>query len=361
MEFGVFSVLDIKENPLTGTVPTHGERIAAVGRVASHAEEVGLDVFAVQENHKPDFIGSSPAVLLAFIAARTRRIQLSTLSTLITINDPVRLAEEYATLQHLAQGRLDIMVGMRDTVSLPYWSAPETQVGVDLALENYELLYRLWHEEVVDWDGDFRTPLEGCTASPRPLDGQPPFVWHATSRSSELADQAAMFGDGFFVSNMIACIYQYAELVAEYRQAWEDYGHGRADQAYVSLGGHVFVAKNSQDAVNAFRPFFNASTVYGGLSLEEAMTGTALAVGSPQQVTEKILSFREAYGDYQRQMFWIDQMGLPLDMILDQLDILGTQIVPVLRTEFEAVRSAGVPSDPPKHGDLIRPRQLLEI
>jgi len=361
MEFGVFSVMDIKENPLTGRIPTHGERIAMVQRVASHAEQVGLDVFAVQENHKSHFIASSPAVLLASIAAQTSRIQLSTISTLITINDPVRLAEEYATLQHLAQGRLDIMVGMRDTVTLPNWSAPETQVGVELALENYELLYRLWHEEVVDWDGDFRTPLEECTTAPRPLDGQPPFVWHATSRSSKIADQAAMFGDGFFVSNMIACIYQFAELVSQYRRAWQEYGHGRADQAYVSLGGHVFVAKNSQDAINQFRPFFDSSTVYGGLSLEEAMAGTALAVGSPQQVTEKILSFREAYGDYQRQMFWIDQMGLDMDVILDQMDILGTQIVPTLRREFDAVRPAGVPSDPPKHADLRRPRQLLEI
>jgi len=359
MEFGVFSVLDIKENPLTGRIPNHGERIAAVGQVASHAEQVGLDVFAVQENHKPDFIGSSPTVLLAWIAAQTKRIQLSTVSTLITINDPVRLAEEYATLQHLADGRLDIMVGMRDTVTLPQWSAPETQVGVELALENYELLYRLWHEEIVDWDGDFRTPLEGYTASPRPLDGQPPFVWHATSRSAAIADQAAMFGDGFFVSNMIACIYQFAELVAQYRAAWEEYGHGRADQALVSLGGHVFIAKNSQDAVKQFRPFFNASTVYGGLGLEEAMDGTALAVGSPQQVTEKILSFREAYGDYQRQLFWIDQMGLPLEVILDQMDILGTSIVPVLRREFDAMRPAGVPSSAPKHG-LHRPRQLVE-
>jgi len=361
MEFGVFSVMDIKENPLTGVTPTHGERIADVQRLASHAEMVGLDVFALQENHKPNFIGSSPAVLLAHIAAQTRRIQLSTISTLITINDPVRVAEEYATLQHLAHGRLDIMVGMRDTVSLPHWSAPETQMGVDLALENYELLYRLWHEEIVDWDGDYRTPLEAYTSSPRPLNGQPPFVWHATSRSSEIADQAAMFGDGFFVSNMIACIYQFAELVAEYRQAWEDYGHGRADQAYVSLGGHVFVAKNSQDAIKDFRPFFNASSVYGGLSLEEAIAGTALAVGSPQQVTEKILSFREAYGDYQRQMFWVDQMGLPQHVIMDQLEILGGSIIPILRREFEAVRPEGVPSDPPKHGDPIRSMQLLEI
>jgi len=250
---------------------------------------------------------------------------------------------------------------MRDTVSLPQWSAPETQVGLNLALENYELLYRLWHEDSVDWDGDFRTPLEGCTVSPRPMDGEPPFVWHATSRFPEIAEQAAMFGDGMFVSNMIACIPQFAALVAVYRQAWEEYGHGRADQALVSLGGHIFVAKTSQDAVNQYRPFFNASTVYGGLSLEEAMKGTALAVGSVQQVTEKILSYREAYGDYQRQMFWIDQMGLPMSTVLTQMDILGTEIVPTLRREFDAVRPAGVPSDPPKHADLLRTPHLIEL
>jgi len=358
MEFGVFSVLDIKQNPLTGNVPSHAERITQVQRVARVAEEVGLDVFALQENHKPNFIASSPAVLLAAIAAQTHRIQLSTISTLITINDPVRLAEEYATLQHLSQGRLDIMLGMRDTVSLPLWSSPEAQIGVNLALENYDLLHRLWHEESVDWDGDFRTPLEGCTPAPRPLDGVPPFVWQATSRSSEITDQAAFFGNGFFASNMIACIPQFARLVALYREKYEEYGHGRADQAIVSLGGHVFVAKNSQDAINQFRPFFNASTVYSGLSLEDTIAGTSLAVGSPQQVTEKILSYRESYGDYQRQMFWIDQMGLSQATVMDQLDILGTQIVPVLRREFEALRPLGVPSDPPRHTDLVKSLQL---
>ena len=352
MEFGVFSLAGVKRDPVTGVTPTEGERIDAIQTIARRADELGLDVFALGERHKPHHVGSAPAVLLAAIAAQTRQISLSTTSTLISINDPVRLAEEYATLQHLCHGRLDIALGRSDTVAPSPWSAPELDLALDLALENYHLLYRLWREEGVDWEGEFRAPLIDFTSTPRPLDGVPPYVWHTTSRFPEIADQAGFYGDGFFVSNLIAPMRRFAGLVADYRRAFEGYGHGRAEEAIVGLGGHVFVAKNSQDAMEEFRPYFDASEVFAGLSLEEAVAGTSLAVGSSQQVIEKVLSFRETYGDYQRQLFWIDQAGLPLGTVMEQLDILGTQIVPVLRREFESLRPAGVPSDPPKHAEL---------
>jgi len=358
MEFGVFSILDVKKNPITGITPSVSERFESIQHIARHAEEVGLDVFALAEHHRPTYLGSAPAVLLGSIAAQTKKISLSTASALITINDPVRLAEEYATLQYLSEGRISMMLGRGDTVPLD-WLSPEHQVGVDLALENYHLLYRLWHEEAVDWQGDFRTPLSDYTTRPRPLDDVPPFIWHATSRCPEIADQAAFYGDGFFVANMFAPVCQFAELVATYRKAFEEYGHGTPEQAIVGLGQHIFLAKNSQDAMETVRPYFQASRTYGDLTLEQAISGTAMAVGSPQQVTEKILSMREVYGDYQRQLFWIDSMGLPTDMVKDQVEILGTQVVPALREGFDVVRPEGVPSDPPKPASLARTPQLL--
>ena len=111
MEFGVFTVSDITRDPITGYTPSEAERIDATVQIAKKAEEVGLDVFAVGEHHNPPFFSSSPTTLLAYIAAQTKTLKVSTSTTLITTNDPVRIAEEYAMLQHLAKGRMDLMLG----------------------------------------------------------------------------------------------------------------------------------------------------------------------------------------------------------------------------------------------------------
>jgi hypothetical protein len=141
-------------------------------------------------------------------------------------------------------------------------------------------------------------------------------------------------------------------MVGLYRERFTHYGHGTAEQAIVGLGGQVFMRPNSQDAVREFRPYFDVAPVYGhGPSLEEFTAQTPLTVGSPQQVIDRTLSFREYVGDYQRQLFLIDHAGLPLKTVLEQLDMLGEQVVPVLRKEFEAVRAPGVP-DAPTHESL---------
>jgi hypothetical protein len=141
-------------------------------------------------------------------------------------------------------------------------------------------------------------------------------------------------------------------MVELYRRRFEHYGHGSADQAVVGLGGQAFIRRNSQDAVREFRPYFDVAPVYGhGPSLEEFTEQTPLTVGSPQQVIEKTLAFRQYAGDYQRQLFLLDHAGLPLATVLEQLDLLGEEVVPVLRKEFAALRPAHVPSDPPAHGD----------
>src|SRR6478736_394149 len=160
MQFGVFSVSDVTTDPTDGRTPTETERIKAIVAIARKAEEVGLDVFALGEHHNPPFFSSSPTTTLAYIAARTERLQLSTATTLITTNDPVKI------------------------------------------VENYALLRRLWDEDVVDWSGEHRTPLSGFTATPRPLDGVAPFVWHGSIRSPEIAEQAAYYGDGFFANHI---------------------------------------------------------------------------------------------------------------------------------------------------------------
>ena len=360
MQFGVFTVGDVTVDPTTGREPTEHERIKATIAIATKAEEVGLDVFATGEHHNPPFVPSAPTTTLAYIAAQTERLILSTSTTLITTNDPVKIAEDFAMLQHLADGRVDLMLGRGNTGPVYPWFGADIRDGISLAIENYHLLHRQWREDVVDWSGKFRTPLQGFTATPRPLDGVPPFVWHGSIRSPEIAEQAAYYGDGFFANHIFWPTYHFQRLINLYRRRYEHYGHGRADQAIVGLGGQAFIRPKSQDAVREFRPYFDNAPVYGhGPSLEEFTEQTPLTVGSPQEVIEKTLTFREHFGDYQRQLFLIDHAGLPLKTVLEQLDLLGEQVVPVLRRELDALRPADVP-DAPVHASLLAAKRAAE-
>ncbi|MFE5703746.1 5,10-methylene tetrahydromethanopterin reductase [Rhodococcus sp. ACS1] len=361
MQFGIFTVGDVTADPTTGRTPTEHERIKAMTTIAKHAEDVGLDVFATGEHHNPPFVPSSPTTMLGYLAAQTEKIILSTSTTLITTNDPVKIAEDYAMLQHLADGRVDLMMGRGNTAPVYPWFGQDIRQGIPLALEHYRLLRRLWDEDVVDWQGQFRTPLQGFTSTPRPLDGVPPFVWHGSIRSPEIAEIAAFHGDGFFANNIFWPKEHYIALINLYRERYEHYGHGRADQAIVGLGGQVFMRRNAQDAVDEFRPYFDNAPVYGhGPSLEDFTDQTPLTVGTPEQVIEKTLTFADFFGDYQRQLFLVDHAGLPLKTVLEQLDLLGGEVVPVLRKEFDARRPAGVPDNPPTHASMKSDREPVD-
>src|SRR4051795_6324812 len=156
MQFGVFSVSDLTTDPTTGRTPSESERIAAVVAIATKVEEVGLDVFALGEHHNPPFFSSSPTTTLAYLAAHTSRLLMSTATTLITTNDPVKIAEDYAMLQHLSGGRVDLMLGRGNTGPVYPWFGQDIRNGIPLAVENYALLRRLWREDVVDWQGQVR-------------------------------------------------------------------------------------------------------------------------------------------------------------------------------------------------------------
>ena len=312
MQFGIFTVSDITEDPTTGRTPSEAEKIRNTITVAKHAEEVGLDVFALGEHHNPPFWSSSPTTTLAYIAAQTERLVLSTATTLITTNDPVKIAEDFAMLQHVSGGRTDLMLGRGNTGPVYPWFGQDIRQGLPLAIENYALLHKLWREDVVDWEGKFRTPLQGFTSTPRPLDDVPPFVWHGSIRTPEVAEQAAYYGDGFFANNIFWPSEHYQRLITLYRQRFAHYGHGTPEQAIVGLGGQVFMRSNSQDAVREFRPYFDNAPVYGhGPSMEDFTEMTPLTVGSPQQVIDRYAGMRDLFGDYQRQLFLMDHAGLP--------------------------------------------------
>ena len=255
----------------------------------------------------------------------------------------MRIAEDYATLQHLADGRIDLMLGRGNTGPVYPWFGKDIRKGIALAIENYALLHRLWREDVVDWQGKFRTPLQGFTSTPRPLDGVPPFVWHGSIRSP---------GDRRAGRVLRRRLLRQPHLLAGRRtpSRWSgSTGSGssttataRADQAIVGLGGQVFMRQEQPGrhprvpALLRQRAGLRARPVAGGLHRE-----TPLTVGSPQQVIERTLGFRDYVGDYQRQLFLVDHAGLPLKTVLEQLDILGEEVVPVLRREFDALRARG--------------------
>lgn len=354
MQFGIFTIADITPDPTTGKIPTEKQRLDAMVEMGKLADQVGLDVFAIGEHHNPPFVTSSPTTTLAYIGAQTQNIILSTATTLITTNDPVKIAEDYAMLQHLTNGRVDLVMGRGNTGPVYPWFGQDIRKGIELAIENYELLHRLWREDVVDWSGKFRTPLQQFTSTPRPLDGVAPFVWHGSIRSPQIAEQAAFYGDGFLHNNIFWPMHHTKQMVQLYRERFEHHGHGKAHQAIVGLGGQAFMRKNSQDAVREFRPYFDNAPVYGGgPSLEDFAQQTPLTVGSPNQVVERYLTMRDHVGDYQRQMFLIDHAGLPLKTVLEQIEMLGTEVVPQLRTELAKNRPADVP-DAPTHTNLVR-------
>ena len=266
----------------------------------------------------------------------------------------MKIAEDYAMLQHLSGGRMDLMMGRGNTGPVYPWFGKDIRQGLPLAIENYALLHTLWTEDVVNWDGKFRTPLQGFTSTPRPLDGVAPFVWHGSIRTPEIAEQAAYYGDGFFANNIFWPKEHYQRLIELYRQRWSHYGHGAPETAIVGLGGQAFIRPNSQDAVNEFRPYFDNAPVYGhGPSMEDFTEMTPLVVGSPQQVIDRYAAMRDHFGDYQRQLFLMDHAGLPLKTVLEQIDLLGSEVVPVLRKELAKDRPESVP-DAPTHAARVR-------
>ena len=222
-------------------------------------------------------------------------------------------------------------------------------------MENYDLLRRLWRETNVDWEGEFRTALQDFTSMPRPLDGVPPFVWHASIRSPQIAEQAAYYGDGYLHNNIFWPIDHVKKMVDLYRERFAFYGHGRPEQAIVGLGGQIFAARSETEAIERYTPYFRNTYVYQGASLEEMTQHTPLAVGTPEQIVEKYLTYRDAIGDYQRQAFNLDLGGVPHKEIMKQIEYLGSEIVPALRAELESTRPEGVPDAPlhPRHRALL--------
>ncbi|MCU1548281.1 MAG: class flavin-dependent oxidoreductase [Arthrobacter sp.] len=339
MKFQVLDIIPHLKNPVTGQIVSTAERLNQVLRTAQRAEELGYDSFSVGERHAGEFISSSPATVLAAIAAVTSTIRLHSGVTVLSVLDPVRVAEDYATIDQLSRGRLELVIGKGNEV-LQY-----PLFGLDLAdqwellAEKYVLLRRLWAEENVTWSGKFRPALaEPTTTTPRPFAGAPR-VWHGSATSRTSAALAAKWGDPLFTANAIQPRENYAALIEHYRAEYQRHGHDPRHQ-YLGSGagaGGVFIADTTQEAKRQFGPVYEALTagrdVPGNNSpyrdIDHAVADGPALVGSPEQVIDKILSYHELYGhDLQSISLPTTQ---PFEQQLDILERFALEVIPAVR------------------------------
>jgi probable LLM family oxidoreductase len=342
VELGVSTFADVRPPP-GGEPVDPGRRLQEVLEEAELAERVGLDVFGVGEHHRPDFAVSAPAVVLAAVAARTERLRLTSTVTVLSSDDPVRVFEEFATLDLLSGGRAEIMVGRGSFVeSFPLF-------GYDLAdydslfAEKLELLLRLRESTEVTWAGRHRAPLDGQGVYPRPLQ-EPLPVWVAVGGTPESAVRAGTLGLPMMLAIIGGMPERFVPFARIHREAAERAGHEPAPA--LGVNSHTYVAETSERAANEFFPAYAGMMNAVGRERGWAPIGRrafdelrsprgALAVGSPEVVAEKIL-FEHALFGHERFLAQISVGSLPHEQALRAIELFGTEVTPLVRAGLAA-------------------------
>lgn len=311
------------------------EKLDSVVSAAVWAEQAGLDGFGVGEHHTPDTEISAPPVILAHIAARTTTLRLFTGVTVLSVLDPVRVAEDYATLDNLSDGRVEIIIGKGNTPVQGEVFGYRADDQWERNAEKYHLLHRLITEKSITWSGRYRPPLTDF--SPRPDWLQPtPRIWHGSATSRRSTDLAARAGDPLFSANVTGKLEQYRDLVDDYQTRWVEYGRDPAD-ALVGAGAAAFhVAPTSQQARQEYQPYFRAfldrvSTFKQQLpftDLDEAIASGSYYVGSPQEVLEKLHRYHQALG---HEVQHIGDVDLTDPVRLAGLEAFAADVLPQAR------------------------------
>jgi alkanesulfonate monooxygenase SsuD/methylene tetrahydromethanopterin reductase-like flavin-dependent oxidoreductase (luciferase family) len=351
MKFQVLDIIPHLKNPLTGEIVSTADRLNQVVQTARRSEELGYDSFSVGERHAGEFISSSPTTVLAAIAAVTRRIRLQSGVTVLSVLDPVRVAEDYATIDQLSRGRLELVIGKGNEVLQYPLFGLDLADQWDLLAEKYALLRRLWREEGVTWSGRFRAPLRETTTTPRPFAGAPR-VWHGSATTLTSAALAAQWGDPLFTANAIQPRENYKVLIDHYREEYGRHGHDPRHQ-YLGSGsgaGGVFLADTTQEAKRQFGPVYEALTanrnVPGNNSpfrdFDHAVAEGPALVGSPEQVIDKILSYHGLYG-HDLQSISLPTT-LPFGQQLEILERFALEVIPAVRAA--APTTLWEPADP---------------
>jgi alkanesulfonate monooxygenase SsuD/methylene tetrahydromethanopterin reductase-like flavin-dependent oxidoreductase (luciferase family) len=300
-------------------------------------EELGFDGYGVGERHERPFISSSPPVVLSHIAARTSKIRLFTAVTTLSLLDPVRAFEDYATLDNLSDGRLELIIGKGNGAAQAELFHVTAEDQWDRNRESYELFRQLWRSPRVTWEGRFRPALRDAETWPRPLQ-QPIRVWHGSATSRASVDLAAQYGDPLFSANVTNPIEPYAELIRYYRSRWAHYGHDPAKALVGAGSAGYYAAPTSQEAVETYRPIFDArleAFTRLGLTpvfptLEDAIDRGSILVGSPQQIIDKIHRYHAEFG-HEVMHLHADADGLTEKQHRATLELFQSDIAPELR------------------------------
>jgi probable LLM family oxidoreductase len=302
------------------------------------ADRVGLDVFGVGEHHRPDFAVSSPTVVLAAAAERTQRIRLSSAVTVLSSDDPVRVFQDFATLDLLSGGRAEIMAGRGSFIeSFPLFGF-DLEDYDELFAEKLELLLQIRDSERVTWSGKHRPPLDGLGVYPRPLQNPLP-VWVAVGGSPNSAIRAGMLGLPMalaIIGGEPAKFVPFAEL---HREAARRAGHEPVPP--LSINSHGYVAETTEQAKEEAYPAF--AEMMNRIGRERGWAPTrrqdfdaaatlrgANFVGSPEDVTRKILYQHKLFG-HQRFLLQLSVGTLPHDKVMRAIELLGTEVAPAVR------------------------------
>ncbi|MBS4197338.1 LLM class flavin-dependent oxidoreductase [Lederbergia citri] len=341
-EIGLYTLADIARNPLTGKIISSSQRIKEIIQAAKLADEAGLDIFGVGEHHRLDYAVSSPQVVLASIAQATKRIKLTSATTVLSTVDPVRLFEDFATLDLISDGRAEIIAGRGAFLdSFPLFGFDINDYDA-LFEENMELFLKINDSEMISWSGRFRSSLKNAEIAPRPFQNKLP-IWVGVSRTPESAAHAGSLGVGLAVVMLGGEPSSFKHLVDLYRLAGMVSEH--QNQLNVSVTGHGYIAKTTEQAKDEFYPFYsnywiNLNRQHGNrfkMTREdfEEMTSpeTVVFVGSPQQIVEKILYQYELFG-HRRFMAQMDIGGIPFKNVARAIELLATEVAPVVRKEI---------------------------
>jgi probable LLM family oxidoreductase len=342
MQIGIYTFAENTPDPRTGRTISAERRLRDLMEEIELADQAGLDVFGIGEHHRPDFVVSAPAVVLAAAAMRTRRIRLTSAVTVLSSDDPVRVFQDFATLDLLSGGRAEIMAGRGSFIeSFPLFGYDLDDYD-ELFAEKLDLLLELRDSARVTWSGKHRAPLHDRGVYPRPLQ-EPLPIWIAVGGTPQSVVRAGTLGLPLALAIIGGEPARFAPLVELYRNAGRRAGHDPAKLA-VSINSHAYVADGSQRAADEFFPSYAEQmsrigrergwppTTRQQFDAMRAPSG-ALAVGSPQQVTEKILAQHEIFR-HQRFMAQLSVGTMPHDQIMHAIELLGTVVAPAVRREL---------------------------
>ncbi|MBB3052404.1 putative LLM family oxidoreductase [Prauserella isguenensis] len=350
-EIGILTFGEVTEDPTTGDLPSPRERMRETVELAEVADQVGLDVFAVGEHHRTDFVASAPPVILAAAAQATRDIRLSSGVTVLSSDDPVRVWEQFATVDLISGGRAEIIAGRGSyTESFPLFGYDLADYS-DLFGEKLDLLLRIREENPITWSGRLRPSLDHADIAPR-ADGDTLPIWVGVGGTPASAVRAGQLGVPMMLALLLGPIGFHEESVRLYRQAAAEAGHD-PDALRIGLTAHGYVGRTSRHARDTMYPYFakgmadNNHQRGRGFRIPrqafEAHTapGAGLLTGSPQEVIDKLLAYHELYG-LDRVLLQPGFGGMPQKEVLDGIERLGSEVAPVVRREAAGGPAGGI-------------------